>query len=203
MNEVVIIDYQMGNVASVAKAFKKCGARTFISRDPQKIASASHLVLPGVGAFGKGMENLKKLGLVTILKENVLKHKKPFLGICLGMQLLAKKGFEFGEHEGLGWIEGEVLAIRTKNLRLPHIGWDNIEILDNRNILKDIPDDNFYFDHSFYLSCSDKKIITSFCRYGEKLPASIKKNNIYAVQFHPEKSQVSGLKLIANFLAYA
>ncbi len=204
MNNGVIIDYKMGNVASVKKAFQKIGASIVISNKKTAIERADYLILPGVGAFRDGIKNLKKLGLVKLLTKKVLKDKVPFLGICLGMQLLAEKGQEFGVHDGLGWIKGEAVKLNGEGLRLPHVGWDDIKVnKENSVILDDIPDNNFYFAHSYYLKPADKKIISSTCDYGDIFPASIHKDNIFATQFHPEKSQNSGLRLLENFLNYA
>lgn len=197
--KVVIIDYKLGNVASVKKAFEKIGAKTIISSSKKDIAQASHIVLPGVGAFGDGMKNLIALNLVGLLTERVLKKGVPFLGICLGMQLLAEKGYEFGEHKGLGWIKGEVKKLTAP--RLPHVGWNNIKVIKT-NIFHDIPDDNFYFVHSYVLKPTDKSIVSSTCNYGEIFPSSIQEDNIFATQFHPEKSQRAGLKVIENFLNF-
>lgn len=200
---VVVIDYAMGNVASAKKAFEKLGANVSISRITRDIAAADYLVLPGVGAFGDAMANLKKFKLIAPLNEQVLKKKKPFLGICLGMQLLAEKGFEFGEHTGLGWIKGEVVKLATNGLRLPHIGWNEIRVVAPASFFSDIPDNNFYFVHSFHLKPKIKSIITATCAYGETFAASIRQDNIFATQFHPEKSQVSGMRVLENFLRYA
>ena len=189
----------MGNVASVKKAFEKIGAQVKISNSKKDIEKAEYLVLPGVGAFGDGIKNLTKFYLVDILNKAVLIDKKPFLGICLGMQLLADKGLEFGTHQGLGWIKGEV--VKLKSPRLPHIGWNNIKIIKN-DLFQDIPDDNFYFVHSYVLKPKNKSITTSTCKYGAEFPASIQYGNIFATQFHPEKSQLSGLKVLDNFLNF-
>lgn len=197
---IVIIDYRMGNVASVEKAFRKFGVKTSISRQIKEIERADFLVLPGVGAFGDGMNNLKSLDLIEILNRKVLEDKTPFLGICLGMQLLAQEGQEFGTNNGLGWIKGMAVKLETKNLRLPHVGWNEIQPTKNGGLLRDLPDKNFYFVHSYHLKTDESKIITSYCRYGEKFASSIQKGNIFATQFHPEKSQTAGLKIIGNFL---
>lgn len=189
----------MGNVASVKKAFEKIGAQVKISNSKKDIEKAEYLVLPGVGAFGDGIKNLTKFYLVDILNKAVLIDKKPFLGICLGMQLLADKGLEFGTHQGLGWIKGEV--VKLKSPRLPHIGWNNIKIIKN-DLFQDIPDDNFYFVHSYVLKPKNKSITTSVCKYGAEFPTSIQYGNIFATQFHPEKSQLSGLKVLDNFLNF-
>ncbi|MCD4761437.1 imidazole glycerol phosphate synthase subunit HisH [bacterium] len=198
---ILIIDYNMGNVASVKKAFKKISSEAIISKDKEKIKKAKYIVLPGVGAFGDGMKNLKKFDLIEPLYKKVIKEKTPFLGICLGMQLLAEKSFEFGEHHGLGWIRGEVIKLNTKkNLRLPHIGWNDIKIKQKNKIFKNITDYNFYFVHSYRLIPDNKSIITSTCQYGDEFASSIQQNNIFATQFHPEKSQITGLQLLKNFL---
>ncbi len=201
---VVIIDYKMGNISSVEKAFKKIGADILISDSAEIIGKADRIVLPGVGAFGDGMKNLQDLGLIDVLEKKILKDKIPFLGICLGMQLLFQAGHEFGTHKGLGWVEGEVVRLEAGKLRIPHIGWNNIRILNNEDVLlKGIPDDNFYFVHSYYAACKDTSVVSSVCNYGQDFVSSICKENIFATQFHPEKSQVSGLKLLDNFLNYA
>lgn len=195
--KVVIIDYQMGNVASVKKAFEKTGADVKISNSKKDIERAEFLVLPGVGAFGDGMANLTRLGLIDVLNRAVIKNRTPFLGICLGMQLLSEEGHEFGSHKGLGWVKGT--TVKLKSDRLPHIGWNEIKILKS-NLFKEIPDKNFYFVHSYVLKLLDKQTITSTAKYGVEFPSSIQYKNIFATQFHPEKSQLAGLKLLENFL---
>jgi len=200
---VVIIDYGMGNTASVKKAFNKLGAETLISADPKEIHLATHIVLPGVGAFPDGIRNLKEGGLAETLNKKILEEKIPFLGICLGMQLIAEKSFEFGAHDGLGWIKGDVRKLEVNGLRLPHVGWDNIEVSPDEQMFQGITDFNFYFVHSYHLICGEKNVVTSVCQYGEKFLASLRKDNIWATQFHPEKSQTSGLRLLENFLKYA
>lgn len=197
LKKVIIIDYKLGNTASVKKAFEKVGAKAKISNSKKEIEKADYLVLPGVGAFGDGMKNLIELGLVELLTRQVVKKKTPFLGICLGMQLLAERGCEFGEHKGLGWIKGK--TIKLKSPRLPHIGWNDIKII-KKDIFRDIPDNNFYFVHSYILKPADRFIVSSTCNYGETFPSSIQKDNIFATQFHPEKSQQAGLKILENFL---
>lgn len=199
---VVIVDYAMGNVASVLKVFRKLGAPVALSRDPAVFAQATHIVLPGVGAFGAGMQNLKDFGLINILQRKVVEEKLPFLGICLGMQLLAEVGYEYGTHEGLGWIQGSVRKL-TGRERLPHIGWNDITIANDDVLLKNLPDLNAYFVHSYHLQCDEQGIVTSTCTYGERFVATIHKGNIFGTQFHPEKSQLLGIQVIKNFLTYA
>jgi len=200
--KVIIIDYRMGNVASVEKAFRKFGVKTSVSRRIREIEESDFLVLPGVGAFGDGINNLRFLGLVEVLDHRVIKEKVPLLGICLGMQLLGQEGREFGVNNGLGWIRGAAVKLETKNLRLPHVGWNEIQPVGNSGLLQDLPDKNFYFVHSYHLKIDEPEIITSYCRYGEKFASSIQKGNIFATQFHPEKSQSAGLKILENFLNY-
>lgn len=198
---VVIIDYNMGNVGSVKKAFEKIGAEVTLSADKTAIKKATHLVLPGVGAFADGMRNLKEKNLIDVMAHEVLKRKKPFLGICLGMQLLADRGHEFGTHEGLGWIPGEVVKLNPPSpLRLPHIGWNDIFVRKNNDLFVNIPDNNFYFVHSYHLKPKDENIVSSTCAYGENFVSSISKDTLFAVQFHPEKSQTAGLQVLKNFL---
>ena len=200
---VVIIDYNMGNIASVIKAFKKIGTQPIVSNKKDIIEKAKYLVLPGVGAFGDGMKNLKELGLIELLNKKVIQHKTPFLGICLGMQLIAKTGYEFGTHSGIGWIDGQVIKLKVnKKLRLPHIGWNNIKIKSNHNLFDKIKDNNFYFVHSYHLTGCSLKIVNSTCNYGQEFISTIQQENIFATQFHPEKSQDSGLQLLRNFLNY-
>lgn len=197
---IAIIDYGMGNLASVEKVFKKIGAAPLITNSEKDIDRACFIVLPGVGAFGDGMENLVRLGLISVLTRKVIKEKTPFLGICLGMQLLGEVGYEFGINRGLGWIKGEAVALKTKKHALPHMGWNNIVIRKNDPLFKEMPDNNFYFVHSFHLKCNDQSIVSSTCNYGQKFVSSIHSKNIFATQFHPEKSQLSGLKLLENFI---
>lgn len=199
---VVIIDYKMGNVASVNKALASIGASVVVSGEPKDIERATHLVLPGVGAFGDGMRNLRRQGLIPLLRRKVLADKTPFLGICLGMQLLAEKGYEFGMHRGLGWIPGTAAKLKPAGgLRLPHIGWNDITVTKNSALWQKITDFNFYFVHSYHVKCIDAKIVMATCSHGETFAAALQQGNIFATQFHPEKSQASGLQLLKNFLA--
>jgi len=147
---------------------------------------------------------LKSLGLTDLLNEQVFKKKKPFLGICLGLQLLAKKSYEHGVHQGLGWIDGEVIQFKLDGmkLKLPHMGWNEITLQKDHPIFKDLSDGNraFYFVHSYHLKCDDAECVTAFCEYGYKFPAVICESNIVATQFHPEKSQDNGMQLLENFI---
>jgi glutamine amidotransferase len=202
---VTIVNYGLGNLFSVAKAFEMIGADVTVSSNPKDIESADHIVMPGVGAFGNGMMFLKEKGLDTVLTEQVIEKKKPFLGICLGLQLLAEIGEEHGAHEGLGWIEGKVRTIDTKgeDLKIPHVGWNNLVVTQDNPLLTDINSNaDFYFVHSYQLECTNPNDRIATTTYGETITAAIWHENIFATQFHPEKSQDAGLKLLENFLSY-
>jgi len=203
-NEIVIIDYNMGNLRSVQKAFEKVGCNAVITNNHEMIKNASKIVLPGVGSFADGMQHLKELDLVELLNEEVLVKKKPFLGICLGMQLIATKSYENGETLGLNWMDAEVIKFdfsqSNEKLKIPHVGWNNVKY-QNKNILfQDIPDNSdFYFVHSYHFSMSED-VICSKSDYGFDFISSVQKDNIFAFQFHPEKSQNVGLKILENFV---
>jgi len=202
-SEIVIIDYNMGNLRSVQKAFEKVGCNAVITNNHEMIKNASKIVLPGVGSFADGMQHLKELDLIELLNEEVLVKKKPFLGICLGMQLIATKSYENRETLGLNWIDAEVIkfdfAQNSKKLKIPHVGWNNVKY-QNKNILfQDIPENSdFYFVHSYHFSTSED-VISSKSDYGFDFISSVQKDNIFAFQFHPEKSQKVGLKILENF----
>ncbi|OHD98827.1 MAG: imidazole glycerol phosphate synthase, glutamine amidotransferase subunit [Sulfurimonas sp. RIFCSPLOWO2_12_36_12] len=194
----------MGNLRSVQKAFEKVGCDAVITNNHKIIKNASKVVLPGVGAFKDGMKNLEELGLIDILNEEVLENKKPFLGICLGMQLIASKSYENGETDGLGWVDAEVVKFDftdyDKKLKIPHVGWNNVSYKNNNLLFDGIANNSdFYFVHSYYFK-TNVDIVTSTTDYGFDFVSSVNKNNIYAFQFHPEKSQTAGLKLIENFV---
>lgn len=206
--KTVIIDYGSGNLHSAKKAFVKAMANigaqgsVLVSNNPKDLDDATHIILPGVGAFGDCIAGLKAVnGMVEKLEEQVLKNKKPFLGICVGMQMLAKKGFEDGEFNGLGWIDGNVVKIEAKdNLRIPQIGWNNLKIKKKSKLLNGMEENtDVYFVHSYYMKTSESNIVANV-DYGGEITAIVEKENIYGVQFHPEKSQQPGLKLIGNFL---
>jgi glutamine amidotransferase len=195
---VAIIDYEMGNVASVQKALNFLKIENIITNDHNIICDAQYIVLPGVGSFMQGMKNLTKKGLDLLLTEEVVNNKKPFLGICLGMQLIFEHGTEPTPCAGLGWIKGNVIKFNNTGLRIPHMGWNDISIL-NDTFYKDVNAKDFYFIHSYYVVPENKKIIAATVNYCIDVTASIQKDNIFATQFHPEKSQTSGLAILKSF----
>ena len=200
--KTVIIDYGMGNLRSVFNAFHQVGAHAVISSNPEDIRQAHKIVLPGVGAFGDAMKNLMEMGFLDVLNDEVRHKGKPFLGICLGMQLLATTGLEHGHCHGLGWIPGQVARIEGEELgvRIPHIGWNDVRLSRRDGLYKGLADPQaFYFVHSYALIPDDPGVISGLCEYGDDFVASIEKENIYAVQFHPEKSHKIGLHVLKNF----
>jgi glutamine amidotransferase len=201
---VGIIDYGMGNLLSVYNAFDYLGEDVKICRNPEDLADLDHIVIPGVGAFKDCIELITKKELFEALEEQVILKAKPTLGICLGMQVMARKGYEFGEHNGLGWFDSEVVKIDIENtdLKLPNIGWNEIEHSTSHPLFSGIPNmSDFYLVHSFFMDCADKNDIIASYQYGEKqITAAVLKDNIFATQFHPEKSQDNGLKLLSNFI---
>jgi len=201
MRKVGIIDYNMGNIRSVWTALKRLECEVFVSAKHDELQQADSLVLPGVGAFEEGIKNLSKLKLAEFLSEQVVGLKKPFLGICLGMQLIADMSYEFGEHKGLGWISGEVNPLPYKGMPLPHIGWNDIQGETDSLLLDGLPlAPDFYFVHSFHFSCANKQNSIAKCHYGVDFTAIVAKDNIFGVQFHPEKSQKAGEVILENFL---
>lgn len=201
---IAIIDYGMGNLRSVMNAFASLGADARVAEVPADLASADRIVLPGVGAFGDGMENLRRLGWIPALEREVREGGKPFLGICLGMQLLATEGTEFGAHKGLGWIPGAADRIQPSDpsLRVPHIGWNDVRFVRRNGLFAGLGEtDTFYFVHSYALMPEDGGIVSGVCDYGGEFAAGIESGNLYATQFHPEKSQKAGMSVLRNFLA--
>jgi glutamine amidotransferase len=244
---IAVIDYGMGNLHSIAKALEEVGGNVEITNDHEKIKNAERLVLPGVGAFGDGMKNLQEMGLIEILNEEVRKKQKPFLGICLGMQLVASRSEEFGDHQGLNWIDAEVIRFQfpesakeaspsggdpkvpeetklyvgvgdlkaephfkqyaftagEEKLRVPHVGWNTTRFLSDHPLRQGIKDEtDFYFVHSYHIIPKEKDMICGICDYGGDFVSVIAFENIFATQFHPEKSQKEGLKILENFLVW-
>jgi glutamine amidotransferase len=196
---VVIIDYGMGNLRSVQKAFEHVGCQVVITQDPQVILSASHVVLPGVGAFGDAIRNLERAGLIDSIYR-VVQDGRPFLGICLGLQLLFERSYEGGVFKGLALLPGEVKRLPEElNIKIPHMGWNELRYRANP-IFEGLDDPCFvYFVHSYYVEprVSEHVIGTAF--YGMDITVAVNKDNIYGLQFHPEKSGVEGLKMLRNF----
>lgn len=203
---VAIIDYGSGNLRSVARAFGKAGAEVHVTADPGALAQASHIVLPGVGAFGDCMRGLSAIsGMRESLEEAVLHRKKPFLGVCVGMQLLFEEGHEHGVHAGLGWLPGAImpLAPRPAPLKIPHMGWNALEFSASQPLFAGIsPGDHAYFVHSYHALAGHVQDVVATVDYGGPVVAAVARGNIFGTQFHPEKSQETGLKLIANFLTF-
>lgn len=199
--KVVIIDYGVGNVYSVYNSISMLGCKVSISSSEGVIRSADFLVLPGVGAFEPAICNLKSRKLDTVLTEEVVSRRKPILGICVGMQMLATASEENGVHDGLNWIEGRVIKLDLpKGFSVPHVGWNDVQIIKRTPLFDRNGDQpHFYFDHSYHFRC-DAKYIAATCDYGMDVIAAVQKDNICGVQFHPEKSQTIGLKLFRSFL---
>ena len=198
---VAIIDYGAGNLSSVKKALDYLGAESEITQDRDKILSASHVILPGVGSFGDAMNSMQERGLVETVKEAALSGK-PFLGICLGLQLLFEESDESPDVKGLGLLKGRIVTIPKDNgLKVPHMGWNSVELKQRNGIFDGIDDESyFYFVHSYYLKDADVDVVAGVTHYGVKIQCAVQKGNLSATQFHPEKSSKAGLKLLENFL---
>lgn len=202
---ITIIDYQMGNLRSVQKAFEHLGVAATISSDPHEIAAAEKLVLPGVGGFGEAIAELRRRDLVAPIHDFIASGR-PLLGICLGLQLLFETGFEGGSHRGLGILAGEVVRFEGRGfggpdgLKVPHMGWNAVAKRADVPLLQDVADGtHFYFVHSYHVRPTDRSIVALTCDYGGEFCAMIARDNLYATQFHPEKSQAEGLKLLQRF----
>ena len=205
MKQITIVDYGSGNVLSAQKSFikvtneLKLESKVIISKNIKDIKNSTHIVLPGQGAFSTCMDGIKKTsGLIEELYDFAIIKKKPFLGICVGMQMLAIDSEENGKHKGLGWIDGHIKKLPNNNLKMPHMGWSGVKPIINNNLIKNI--DDYYFVHSYYFKCSKKENILAETQYGINFTSIVVKENIYGVQFHPEKSSSQGLNLIKNFI---
>ena len=200
MTKVCILDYDSGNTKSVENIFEKLNIDYCLSNSKKDIINSTHLILSGVGSYSTAMRKIIDNLPISILNDEVINKSKPILGICVGMQIMSEVGFEFKKTKGLGWIEGKVKQIESKKLPLPHIGWNEIIKNSKSNIVDKIKDGEcFYFVNSFCFETNDKYVV-AYTNYGSKFPAIIQNKNIFGVQFHPEKSQKSGQKIIKNFL---
>lgn len=198
---IAIIDYDAGNIKSVEKAIQYLGEEVVVTRDQETILGADGVILPGVGAFGDAMARLHEYGLVEVIHECVAR-KIPFMGICLGLQLLFERSEESPGVEGLGVLEGEIVRLPADSgLKIPHIGWNNLKFPRKGKLFEGIPEDSYvYFVHSYYLKAKDPEIVTATTEYGATVHASVEKDNVFACQYHPEKSSNVGLKMLENFI---
>lgn len=196
-----LIDYDAGNIRSVEKAIESLGERVVLTRDSQILLEADHVILPGVGSFGEAMEKLKGYGLIPVIHQ-IIEKGTPFLGICLGLQLLFEDSEESPGVEGLGILKGHIRRFHEKEgYKIPHMGWNSLEIRKNARLFAGMEEDPYvYFVHSYYLQAEDPAIVTATCEYTNRIHASIESGNIFACQFHPEKSSDTGLKILENFI---
>lgn len=198
---IAIIDYDAGNIKSVEKALQKLGADVVITKEPKTILDAEKVILPGVGAFGDAMSNLKKYGLDDVIHQ-VVERGTPFLGICLGLQLLFERSDETPGVEGLGILKGEIFRIPEQGeLKIPHMGWNSLHLQNGGRLFKGLPEESYvYFVHSYYLKAEDEEIVKATTEYSVNIHASVEKGNVFACQFHPEKSSEVGLQILKNFV---
>lgn len=202
---VGVVDYGMGNLLSVCHAVERAGGKFHICRTPEELENMERFILPGVGAFGDCMRNLKERGLIDALHGLVIGQKLPILGICLGMQVMARRGFEGGERLGLGWFEADVVRLTPDDpsLRVPQIGWNDVTFRMASELSNGLPErPDFYFVHSYCMRCDKPDEVLATCDYGGAVTAAVGRDNIIATQFHPEKSQDYGLRVIENFLSW-
>lgn len=200
--KICVLDYGAGNVRSVMNMLSRLNkVEVVLSNSLADIISATHLILPGVGSFPAAMRKITSELPLNKIESQIFNSKIPFLGICVGMQVLAEEGYEHTHTKGLGWISGSVMQFESNELSLPHVGWNSVKKINNDPFLNNIDDsDDFYFVHSFVFKPKNELNALAVTEYGNKFTAIVKNKNIYGVQFHPEKSQLSGLKLIKNFL---
>ncbi len=198
---IAIIDYDAGNIKSVEKALISLGQEVCVTRDADEILQADKVILPGVGAFGDAMEKLHRYGLVDVIRK-VVEKKTPFLGICLGLQLLFERSDEASGVEGLGILKGEVLKIpAAEGLKIPHMGWNSLQLKHNGKLFQNLGEETYvYFVHSYYLKAEDPFIVKATTEYGVSIDASVEQENVFACQFHPEKSSDAGLQILKNFI---
>lgn len=195
-----IIDYDAGNIKSVEKALDHLGEHSVVTRDPEELLAADKVILPGVGSFGDAMANLRDYGLVPVIHQ-IVERGTPFLGICLGLQLLFESSQESPGVEGLGILEGEILRIPSQSeLKIPHMGWNSLRFSEGGRLFRGIPQETYvYFVHSYYLKAKDPSIVKATTQYGVTIHASVEQGNVFACQFHPEKSSRWGLEMLKNF----
>lgn len=198
---IAIIDYDAGNIKSVEKALAALGEQPIITRNREQILHADKVILPGVGAFGDAMENLKKYGLVQVIHE-VVERQIPLLGICLGLQLLFERSEETVGVEGLGVLKGEIVRLPdTEGLKIPHMGWNSLTYPHKGRLFRNVPENSYvYFVHSYYLKAEEEQIVTAVSEYGTTIHASVEEGNVFGCQFHPEKSSDVGLQILKNFV---
>ena len=199
---IAIIDYDAGNIKSVEKAFMALGQEVVVTRDKDTILQADGVILPGVGAFGDAMQKLRDFELIETIHK-VVEKNTPFLGICLGLQLMFESSEETPGVEGLGLLKGKIVRIpQGEGLKIPHIGWNNLSYPNEGRLYKDIPENSYvYFVHSYYLQADEPQIVKATTEYGVTIHASVEKGNIFACQFHPERSSSVGMKILENFIA--
>lgn len=199
---IALIDYDAGNIKSVEKALQLLDEEVLLTREREELLRADKVILPGVGSFGDAMENLHRYGLVDVIHE-IAERGTPFLGICLGLQLMFERSEESPGVKGLGLFQGEILRIPDKEgLKIPHMGWNSLHLQNNGRLFEGIPEQSYvYFVHSYYLKASDESIVKATTEYSTQIHASVEKGNIFACQFHPEKSSDVGLAILRNFAA--
>ena len=194
---IAIIDYGMGNLRSVQKAFEYLGNKAVITQQPSEIQKADKVVLPGVGAFRDAMQTIKQKGIDKVLYD-VIEQKKPLLGICLGMQMFFEKSYEYGEHKGLGILQGEIVKL-PENVKIPHMGWNSLNIKKKSPLFEGLSEEPYvYFVHSYHLN-TEADIVSATTYYGKEIQVAAQKENVFALQFHPEKSGDVGLNILQNF----
>ena len=199
---IAMIDYDAGNIKSVEKAMELLGQEVVLTRDPQVLLSADHVILPGVGSFGDAMEKLRKYDLVPVIHE-IVENGIPFLGICLGLQLLFESSEESEGVQGLGILKGKIVRFDEKEgYKIPHMGWNSLHIKEDARLFAGVPEDSYvYFVHSYYLQAEDESIVKATSQYANLIHASVESGNVFACQFHPEKSSDVGLQILKNFIS--
>ena len=199
---IALIDYDAGNTKSVEKALHFLGQEAVLTRDREELLAAEKVILPGVGNFGEAMANLERFGLVPVIRQ-IVERKTPFLGICLGLQLLFEESEEAPGVPGLGILKGKILRIpEAEGLKIPHMGWNSLHLKNQGRLFRNIPEESYvYFVHSYYLKAAEREIVKAAASYGVEIDASVEKDNVFACQFHPEKSSEVGLNILKNFVS--